>query len=122
MTFPELLEWQWNDYAERHKNKVNLLIRIVAVPVVWLATIQAFGGLLLMLMPGVAGLGILFWALVLIGLSLFAQSHGDKMEAIKPAPFTHAKEFAIRLAAEQYVTFPRFVLTGGWLQSFQATA
>jgi len=121
MTFPELLESQWNDYAERHKNKTNLLIHIVAVPVVWLATIQAVGALMLMLMPGVAGLGVLFWALVLIGLALFAQSRGDAMEAIKPAPFTNAKEFAIRLAAEQYVTFPRFVLTGEWLKNLKAT-
>jgi uncharacterized membrane protein YGL010W len=120
MTFPELLEKQWSDYPERHKNKVNLLIHIVAVPVVWLAAIQAFGALLLVLMPGVAGLGILFWALVLVGVSLFAQSRGDAMEAIKPPPFAMTKDYAISVAAEQFVTFPRFVLTGGWLKNFQA--
>ena len=120
MTFPELLEKQWSDYSERHKSKVNLLIHIVTVPLVWIATIQVVGALLLMLMPGVAGIPILFWALVLIAIALFAQRHGNSMEAVKPAPFTNAKDFAIAAAAEQFVTFPRFVLTGEWLRNFQA--
>lgn len=54
MTFPELLEAQWSDYSERHRNKANLMIHIVAVPLVWLAAIQVLGGLMLTLI-GVGG-------------------------------------------------------------------
>jgi hypothetical protein len=42
------------------------------------------------------------------------------MEAVKPAPFAATKDYAIGLAAEQFVTFPRFVLTGEWLKNLQA--
>lgn len=116
-----MLNKQWSDYSERHRNKVNLLIHIVTVPLVWIATIQSVGALLLMLMPGVAGIGILFWAIVLVAIALFAQRHGNSMEAIKPAPFTNAKDFAMNAAAEQFVTFPQFVLTGEWLRNLQTT-
>jgi len=122
MTFPELLEKQWSDYSERHRNRVNLLIHIVTVPLVWIAAMQVAGALLLMLMPGVAGLGVLFWALVLVAIALFAQSRGNAMEAIKPAPFTNIKDFAMNAAAEQFVTFPRFVVTGDWLRNLQASS
>ena len=119
MTFAELLDQQWSDYAERHRNKANLMIHIVTVPLVWLAAIQVAGALLLMLI-GVGGFKILVWAAILIAVALFAQRHGNSMEAVKPPPFTDARDFAMKAAAEQFVTFPRFVLTGGWLRNLQA--
>ena len=121
MTFAERLNQQWNDYPDRHRNKVNLLIHIVTVPLVWIAGIQVVGSLLLML----SGLGggafkVLVWAVIMIAVALFAQSHGNSMEATKPAPITDWKEFALNTAAEQFVTFPRFVLTGQWLRNLQS--
>ncbi len=121
MTFPELLEKQWSDYSERHRNKVNLLIHIVTVPLVWIAGIQLFGSLLL-LVSGLGAFKFMVWAAILIGVALFAQSHGNAMEAVKPPAFTHWKDFAINTAVEQFVTFPRFVLTGTWLRNFQTAA
>ena len=120
MTFAELLNQQWSGYPERHQNKVNLLIHIVTVPLVWIAGIQMVGSLLLML-SGLGALKIMVWAVILIAVALFAQSHGNSMEAVKPAPFGNWKDFAMNAAAEQFVTFPRFVLTGQWLRNFQAT-
>lgn len=119
MTFAEVVDAQWSDYSERHRHKTNLLIHIVTVPLVWLAAIEVAGALLLMLI-GVGGLKIFVWALIMVAASLFAQNYGNQMEAVKPRPFTNAKDFAINAAAEQFVTFPRFVLTGGWLRNFQA--
>lgn len=118
MTFAELLDKQWSDYSERHRNKVNLLIHIVTVPLIWWAVIQSVGGLILILI-GVGGLAMLVYAVILIAIALFAQRHGNGMEEIKPAPFTNAKDFAMNAAAEQFVTFPRFVLSGGWLRNLQ---
>jgi hypothetical protein len=119
MTFAELLDTQWSDYSERHRNRVNLMIHIVTVPLVWIAAIQAAGALMLTLI-GVGGIKILIWAAIQIAIALFAQNYGNGMEAIKPAPFTNAKDFALGALAEQFVTFPRFVLTGGWLRNLQA--
>jgi len=45
---PRLLEWQWRDYALKHRNRTNLLLHIVAVPLFDIATIvllvAAIGG------------------------------------------------------------------------------
>ena len=119
MTFAQLLDQQWSDYSERHRNKTNLMIHIVTVPLVWFAALQVFGGLVLMLV-GVGGLKMWVYAAILAAIALFAQRHGNSMEAVKPKPFTDAKDFALNAAAEQFVTFPRFVLTGGWLRNLQA--
>jgi hypothetical protein len=121
MTFAEVLNQQWSDYSERHRNKTNLLIHIVTVPLVWFAALDVVGGLLLMLV-GVGGLKLWVYAVILTGLALFAQSYGNGMEAIKPRPFTNPKDFALNAAAEQFVSFPRFVLSGQWLRNFQTAA
>lgn len=117
MTFPELLEWQWRDYADRHRRRANLLIHIVAVPVVWWACMQALGALILLLLGVPGALRMLSWAALLVGLSLWAQRRGNALEASPPEPFAGPADAARRLAAEQFVTFPRFVLTGGWLRN-----
>jgi len=119
VTFPEVVDQQWNTYAERHRNKTHLMIKVVAVPFVWIAVIQAFGALLLMLMPNVSGLGTLLWALLMAALSLFLQSRGASMESAKSPPFVLTKGYAQWLAADQFVNFPRFVLTGEWLNALK---
>jgi hypothetical protein len=119
MNFAEIHAEQWNGYSERHQNKLNLLIHIVTVPLVWLAAIQVVGGLLLMLI-GVGGLKFWVYAAVWIAVALFAQSYGNGLEANKPKPAASPKDFAIGAAVEQFLTFPRFVLTGQWLRNLQA--
>jgi len=118
MTFAEVLDAQWDGYAERHRNKANLLIHIVTVPLVWFAALQVFGGLVLMLL-GVGGLKMWLYAAILITLALVAQRQGNAMEQVKAAAPSNPKDFAIHAVAEQFVTFPRFVLTGGWLRNLQ---
>lgn len=115
MSFAATINRQWADYADRHRNKTNLLIRILAVPAVWFASFQAVAGLFLMLIGVPGGFGMLFWALVLAGLALFAQVRGDAMEAVTPENISDPAERARRMAAENYVNFPRFVLLGRWL-------
>jgi hypothetical protein len=122
MTLPELIEWQWADYSRTHSNKANLLIHIVGVPLFWWATIQALGGLFLMLLMVPGAFGMLFWALVSAGASAFVQFRGDLMEANPPERFSSNKDALRRILAEQYVTFPRFVASGGWLQNLKRAA
>ncbi|MGQ0587687.1 MAG: Mpo1-like protein [Gammaproteobacteria bacterium] len=120
MNFAEVAAEQWRDYPERHQNRTNLLIHIVTVPLVWFAALQVFAGLVLMLV-GVGGLKMWVSAAILVAIALFAQSYGNGMEAKKSAPPTNPKDFAMHAAAEQFITFPRFVLSGGWLRNFQST-
>jgi hypothetical protein len=121
MTFSELLEWQWSDYPEKHRNRANLLIHIVAVPVLWFGGIQMFGGVLLLLLGVPGAFGTLLFGAAVAGVSLFAQSRGHALEKLPPEPFKDPKEFARRIVAEQFVTFPRFVLTGAWLENLKAS-
>ena len=121
MTFTEVVDQQWSDYEQRHRNKTHLMLKVVAVPLAWFALIQAVGALFLMLLPRVSGFGTLVFAFVLLGVALFLQHHGATMEASgSPRRPLLTKDYATWLAADNFVNFPRFVLTGGWLRNLQA--
>ena len=119
MSFAAVIDKQWSDYPQRHRNRTSLLIHIVAVPVLWLGAFQVLGGVLLMLLGVPGAFGMLIWAAVLIGGSLFAQGRGHAMEAIPPEKVADWQDFARRALAEQFVNFPRFVLTGLWLRNLK---
>jgi hypothetical protein len=116
MTFTELLAWQWNLYPDGHRNRANLLLHIVAVPLFELATLIALYGILTL------DLGALVLGIAGVGLSLFLQGRGHKLESVPPVPFDSPLHFLRRIVAEQWITFPRFVLTGGWYTNLQAAA
>lgn len=122
MSFAELLEWQWSDYTDKHRHRANLLIHIVAVPLFWLGALQGLGALLLLLLGVPGAFGMLVWAVALTGGSLFAQARGHALEVAQPAPFTTGKDFLRRIVAEQFLTFPRFVLSGHWYENLRAAS
>jgi|ERR1041385_6736833 hypothetical protein len=104
----DLARWQWQDYATFHQTARNLRIHIVAVPL-FLA-----GNLVV-----VAGLVLLSWWIPLAGIALSGaafgiQGMGHGMEPNPPKPFTGPLNVVGRMFVEQWVTFPRFVLSGGW--------
>ena len=41
---PRLLQWQWSDYSAKHRDRTNLRLHIVAVPLFQLATIALVVG------------------------------------------------------------------------------
>ena len=104
MIRPNLLAWQWSDYVAKHRDRENLMVHIVAVPLFQLATLALVGGLLgRSATAAVIAVGAMALALVL-----------HRREAEAPTPFAGAADFASRFVVEQWVTFPRFVLSGGW--------
>lgn len=108
-----LLDWQWSDYAAKHRNRANLLIHILAVPAFELAAIAL-----------VAGLVMRAWimsacAMIALVVAFGAQGAGHKREAEQPAPFDGPGDVVTRILAEQFFTFPRFVLTGGWRRNLK---
>lgn len=106
-----LLAWQWRGYPAAHRDRVNLMIHIVAVPALIagvLATLNlAWHGLWI-------GAAIAFGLVI---LAFAAQGVGHKREREAPAPFAGPGDFIARVFAEQFITFPRFVLGGGWLRN-----
>jgi len=99
-------------YAQTHANKLNLTLHLFAVPLFILANI----GFLL----SIAKLKLLpaLICVELMALSLWLQRRGHALEQISPEPFKNGWNFAYRLYVEQFYTFPRFALSGGWKENF----
>jgi hypothetical protein len=112
---PDLLTWQWEGYPRFHRNRINLSIHILAVP--WFVASAAA------LVAGLATMhwGIAAFALVTLVLAFFAQGIGHRREETPAIPFDGPVDAVTRIAAEQFVTFPRFVLTGGWSAALRST-
>ena len=111
MTIPEFLAWQWSDYPAKHRHRVNLAIHIVAVPLFMLGcAIIAFGLLRLAPMRIVSGVVAMIVAVGLEGI-------GHRLEVEQPAPFDGFSDFLKRFFLEQWVTFPRFVLSGRFFRN-----
>lgn len=111
----ELLKWQWDGYPLYHRSRTNLLLHIVAVPLFWIGCIAV----ILALVAGSPGLSAL--SLILPVVSLALQGRGHKLEENPPLPFTGPANAIARIALEQWVTFPRFVLSGAWARALRTS-
>ncbi|MFN0124795.1 MAG: Mpo1-like protein [Blastocatellia bacterium] len=111
MSIDKFLQWQWSGYHAAHRNRTNLLLHIVAVPLFMTATLLAVYGLVGLSLPAIAA------AVPCFLVSLILQGRGHKLEATAPEPFRGSLNFIVRIFAEQWITFPRFVLTGGWFEN-----
>ncbi len=116
MNFEGLLRAQWDGYADRHRDRVNLILHIIAVPLFWFGTFDAVISLLF------DGLFDAFCGLLLIALSMFLQGVGHDREAIPPEPWAGTWTFIQRVVAEQFINFPRFVIGGMWWQRINTAA
>lgn len=108
MSVPELLEWQWQNYHITHRSRVNLIIHIVAVPCFILSTLALITFLLKLNLAGAA----LSFPIALLAFG--TQGIGHKQEESPAEPFASPTQAVLRIFLEQYVTFPRYVLSGGW--------
>jgi hypothetical protein len=104
----QLLRWQWEGYPRYHQSRVNLLIHIVAVPLFLLGTVT------LVVAAVEVSLVLLAVAIGCIVVAVALQGRGHRLEAVPPEPFSGPLNFVSRLFLEQWVTFPRFVISGGW--------
>jgi hypothetical protein len=103
---PDFFAWQWGLYPDGHKTKTNLIIHILTVPMFQLG----FLSLLSTPLVGWSGLS----GLVGMVIAVAAQGRGHKGEPTAPVPFLGPLDMLSRLFFEQWVTFPRFVLSGGF--------
>lgn len=108
MSASSLLRKQWEGYARYHQSRPNLLLHIVFVPLFVAANI----GFAVALAERRWGLAVA--AAALTGAALAVQGRGHRAEPVPPEPFTSPLNAISRIFLEQWVTFPRFVLCGGW--------
>jgi uncharacterized membrane protein YGL010W len=106
-----LLAWQWRGYARNHRDRVNLLIHMIAVPA-FIAGVLAGASQALQ----ARWIGAVV-ALVVVVVAFAAQGVGHKREHVPPEPFAGPGDFFARVFTEQFITFPRFVLAGRWARS-----
>ncbi|MBL8298973.1 MAG: DUF962 domain-containing protein [Rhodanobacteraceae bacterium] len=107
-----LIAWQWRGYADNHRDRLNLLLHSVAVPAFIAGTLAG-----VRLLVAAQWLG----AVVAFGVAVFGfalQGIGHKREAVAPVPFDGPLDFLGRVVIEQFITFPRFVLSGQWARNF----
>ncbi len=108
-----IIQWQWQNYPENHENVANLLFHIVGVPIFILGMIAFIGNLAqLRITEAVIGLIIAIGGYAL-------QILGHKLEAEPPIPFDGPVDAIQRIFTEQFITFPRFVISGGWLRALR---
>jgi uncharacterized membrane protein YGL010W len=113
MNFSELLRWQWDGYTNYHASRANLLLHIVVVPLFLLGNVILVVALLQGAMwPALAGL-------VAMVVSFALQGKGHSMEAVPSIPFASPLQAVARIFIEQWINFPRFVLSGGWLRALR---
>jgi len=110
---PNVHSWQWRNYANNHRHPANLVLHLIAVPLFIIAALLILDGLLSWSFSSLA-IGI-------IGLvaALAFQRHGHSLEAEASEPFSDRNDAVKRLLVEQFVTFPRFVLSGAWWRAWK---
>lgn len=116
MNVSELLRWQWEGYPTYHRSRFNLLLHIVVVPLFLLGNV----GLVVALLNG-AWLAALAGAAAMV-VSMALQGRGHGLEEVPAIPFSSPVNALSRIFLEQWVNFPRFVLSGRWLQAWREAA
>jgi hypothetical protein len=112
----QLIRWQWDGYCRYHGARANLIIHIFAVPLFLAGTVTLIMAML-RLSAAWSAIGI---ACMVISVAI--QGRGHKLEKISPEPFTGMGNAVARIFLEQWVTFPRFVLSGRWARALRAQA
>jgi hypothetical protein len=110
----KLLPWQWKLYPDNHAARRNLMLHVASVPVFQLGTVG------LVLAPFTSLAWALGGAVAMVG-AVALQGKGHKMEHVAPVPFRSPWDALSRIFAEQWVTFPRFVLSGGLARAWRET-
>jgi hypothetical protein len=113
MNASSLIRSQWEGYPRYHRSRPNLFLHIICVPLFLAANVA----LLVALIERRWLVGLLM--ALLTGLSLAIQGRGHRREAVPAEPFRGPLNAISRIVLEQWVSFPRFVLSGGWKRALQ---
>ena len=113
MSPSELLRWQWEGYSRYHRSRFNLLLHIAVIPMFLVGNAALF----VALVQRSWHIGIV--AVVALVLSVALQGRGHRHEPVPPEPFTGPFNAMSRIFLEQWVTFPRFVFSGGWFRALR---
>jgi len=102
------------EYSRLHQHPLNLLIHIATVPIVYVAVA------LLLLSPLLKRWEI-WWgvAVALVVYCVLMQQFGHRLERVSQDPKKGVLQRTTTWLGEQFVSFPTFLLSGGWTQNWQ---
>jgi hypothetical protein len=106
------LAWQWALYPDGHTDRANLVLHALMVPLF-------LAGTLALLASPVLGARLAACGAASMVVAVAAQGRGHKREKVAPVPFRGPLDVVARLFLEQWVTFPRFVLTGAFARAWR---
>ena len=109
-----LLAWQWQGYPEFHQDRASLVLHALTVPIFQAGTLLLTGPLWGPWWLPLAGLGAMAGAMLL-------QGRGHAREKNPPIPFAGPLDVAGRIFGEQWLNFPRFVLSGAFARAWRGT-
>jgi hypothetical protein len=113
---PQLLRWQWEGYPRYHQSRANLAWHVFLVPLFLAGNVL----LVVSLVQAWWLTAVLSLAAMVVSIALQGRGHGQ--EAVPPEPFTSPLNAVARIFLEQWITFPRFVLSGGWARAMRNAA
>ena len=96
-----------------HRHRLNLILHILSVPFFLAGTIGLVIGAVT-LNAWLGGASVVVLALVVV-----VQGRGHALEETPSVPFLGLMAFVIRFSFEQWVTFPRYVLSGTWARTLR---
>jgi hypothetical protein len=99
-----LLSRQWAGYRHAHRDRRNLIVHLLTTP------LFIAGNVAVALAPWLHGW--LAWAGLASMIAIVLQGRGHRLEVCAPAPFHGPLDVVARIFAEQWITFPRYVLSG----------
>ncbi|MFO0560843.1 MAG: hypothetical protein U0269_22690 [Polyangiales bacterium] len=108
-----LLQWQRSLYDDNHTRRSTLVVHAITNPMFIVGTA------LLATAPFTRGTNaIVGLALALVAMALQGRTH--RAEPVRPVPFASPFDAIARIFAEQWVTFPRFVMDGGFARAWRS--
>jgi Protein of unknown function (DUF962) len=106
-----LLNRQYSNYSRVHGNRVNLVLHLATVPLFMAGTVAVASA---WLWPWLLAIGP---AAMMVAMGL--QGRGHREEKAPPEPFAGLRDVVARIFAEQWITFPRFVASGGFARAWR---
>ena len=110
-----LLHWQWSSYSAAHRDRRNLVAHAATVPFFMTGTLGV------VLSPAAGPWLAVLGAAAMLG-AMAVQGRTHRLEGTPPPPFRGPGDAALRILAEQWITFPRFVLAGGFARAWREAA
>jgi len=110
-----LLAWQWTNYPAGHRDRRNLLVHALTAPLFQVGTVALAMSPFIGARLAVLGVGAMASTVVL-------QLRTHRLERKAPAPFRGPGDVVARFVAEQWLTFPRYVASGGFGQAWRSSS